>query len=203
MLLWFSIEISAVSSVPPSALTVVTPLVTVTEPEDPPAAAPLLLAAPEAPAVPGVARQPALPGTPAETAADQPEPDTPQGTGRIPRRATASSSARTRAERDQEALRTTRPIQGIRRDRAEAAERRQLRIEKRSKRVTFNCRVCDISCNSRRALADHKLSRKHRLRKESFGKVFRCDACSREFDTQTHLDRHTRGKYHLRIVSRQ
>ncbi len=114
---------------------------------------------------------------------------------RIPRSVPAPAPA------PRPAPRPSRTIQRIRRERGEAAERRALRAERRPKRTKFTCRVCDVSCNSRRALVDHKASRRHRNRVASAGKQFICHPCEREFDTETHLQRHQRGKYHLRVVS--
>ncbi len=179
--LLFSFEISAVTTVTPTDLVVVATEVIVTEPVETGPAAPLLLPPPEA-----VAR--AGPGLVSPRSAE---------TGyRIPRSTPAPSAKASTGL-------PVRETQRIRRQQAQATERRQLRAESRPKRSKFSCRVCSISCNSRVALADHKTGRRHLYRVATRGKTFKCVICDREFDNQGRLDRHLRGKYHLREVLNQ
>ena len=213
------------SSVTPSALVPTTPVVEVEEPGSPPTSTPWEesvfnrssgfwrrgcfppprpLPSPSGPTVPILLpAPPLLPALPSPV--PEPVSSTPRGEQvakpavigapyRIPRSAP-------KPVRQPPVPKPSRTIQRIRRERGEAAERRALRAERRPKKKKFTCRLCDITCTSRQALLDHKSSRRHKNKAENHGKSFICGPCNREFDSQNHLDRHERGKYHLRVVS--
>lgn len=105
-----------------------------------------------------------------------------------------------------EAPRTSTPRRTLRlRQRsAVAIEARAIRREnaRKKKKRSFKCSVCNIACNSRKALNDHFGSRRHKNQLD-FKKngPFKCEQCHREFDARVHLRIHLKSRDHLRVVT--
>jgi hypothetical protein len=97
-------------------------------------------------------------------------------------------------QRSRPAQQRNQPYLGTRRNPDQGIQRRRS--------PTFRCADCRIVCNSRAAFVDHLQGRKHhnaRLLKRGLPK---CTDCNREFESDSHYQRHIRGKDHLAIVAR-
>jgi uncharacterized Zn-finger protein len=98
----------------------------------------------------------------------------------------------------------SRPTLSIRKKQAVALELKKLREEKRLQQKTtlkFTCKVCKITCNSRASFREHAQSRKHKNAKSLKKGYPKCERCNREFESEHHLERHLRGKDHLKVVT--
>jgi Zinc-finger double-stranded RNA-binding/Zinc-finger of C2H2 type len=92
----------------------------------------------------------------------------------------------------------------IRQKQAVALELKKLRQERRQARKpksTFSCKICKLACNSRISFREHVQSRRHKHTKSlKLGRP-KCGHCDREFESETHFERHLRGKDHLKVVT--
>jgi uncharacterized Zn-finger protein len=98
----------------------------------------------------------------------------------------------------------SRPTLSIRKKQAVALELKKLREEKRLQKKTtlkFTCKVCKITCNSRASFREHAQSRKHKNARSLKKGYPKCERCNREFESEHHLERHLRGKDHLKVVT--
>jgi hypothetical protein len=92
----------------------------------------------------------------------------------------------------------------IQQKQAVALELRKLRQERRrakKTKLTFLCKVYKIACNSRISFREHVQSRRHKHAKSLKLGSPRCGHCDREFESETHFERHLRGKDHLKVVT--
>jgi hypothetical protein len=95
-----------------------------------------------------------------------------------------------------QALRTRHTRQGSRLQRLESAAVRK------PERKLWKCTLCKLTLTSAKAKTDHLGGRRHKAR-VSAKKSHCCQACNREFVSELDLERHQKGRRHLRVVSFQ
>ena len=97
-----------------------------------------------------------------------------------------------------------RPTLRIRDKQAIALELKKIREDRRLQKKTklnFQCKLCKITCNNRNSFREHIQSRRHKNAKLLKKGHPMCNRCNREFESEVHLERHLRGKDHLKVVT--
>ncbi|KAG5889075.1 hypothetical protein JTB14_004919 [Gonioctena quinquepunctata] len=67
----------------------------------------------------------------------------------------------------------------------------------------LGCEICDIKVTSSRILQRHLDGRKHKMREERQGKVFKCDLCDITANSEIQLDIHLKSSRHRSKVERK